>query len=146
MTSAVYAASLHNSPTNTVTQCSSNPLLQLTACSAWKVTNLTQSGSLTAVTSVLFGGTERVGPHGKTPLGHSQITVYCQSQQTAVRDREFQRVCGRWLAGSEGLSGRLSGVDVFCCLVDASERQRTLRSAVESYRVCVCVRVFLFFL
>ena len=57
------------------------------------------------MTSVLLGGTERVGTQVKTLLGHSQSIVYCQSQEATVRDRRFQRVCGRWLAGSEGLSG-----------------------------------------
>ena len=80
--------------------------------------NFEQSGSLSAVINVLYRGTERVVPHGKTPLGHSQITVYCQSQQTAARDRRFQRVCGRWLAVSEGLSG---GVWMLCCA--AAERR-----------------------
>jgi hypothetical protein len=56
-----------------------------------------------------------------------------------VRDRRFQRVCGRWLAGSEGLSGRLSRAYVMCVQVDVSERRRALRSAVESYRM-TCVQ------
>ena len=85
-----------------------------------------QSGSLTAVTSVLFGGTERVFPQVKTPLGHSQIIVYCQSQQTAARDRRFQRVCGRWLSGGEGLCG---GVWVSCSAWQRTTQQANIECA-----------------
>jgi len=96
-----------------------------------------QSGSLTAVTSVLFGGTERVFPQVKTPLGHSQIIVYCQSQQTAARDRRFQRVCGRWLSGGEGLCG---GVWVSCSAWQRTTQQANIECAAAE-RGFVCWRV-----
>ena len=55
-------------------------------------------------------------PYG--PYGLYRVSVPVQGVH--LRDRRYQGVCGRWLAGNESLTGRLSRVDIVCCQHDAS--------------------------